>query len=91
MSCGTQVIATDIPPLRETLGRAASFYDTEDRARLAWLAEQAFTGVLPDRAAAFVPPSWADSGAAVVHSLRQALAEVTGRTTPPAGVQSQRV
>lgn len=69
MACGTQVIATDIPPLRETLDRTAAFYDPHRGTQLAWLAEQALTGRLPDRASAFRPPSWPEAGKALVETF----------------------
>jgi glycosyltransferase involved in cell wall biosynthesis len=73
MACGSQVIATDVPPLRETLGGAASFYDPRSGEALIDLAEQALTGRLPDRARTFRPPTWPDSGRLMVETLRKAM------------------
>lgn len=62
MACGCQVISTDIPPLRETLGETAAFYDPNHGTQLAALAEKALAGCLPDRARAFQPPTWSEAG-----------------------------
>ncbi len=72
MACGCQVIATDIPPLRETLGEAAAFYDPNRGTQLAALAEEALAGCLPDRARAFQPPTWPEAG----HRLFETLSTV---------------
>lgn len=82
LSCGSQVVATDIPPLRETLGQAASFYDPADGERLAALAEASLGGRLADRSKSFAPPSWSDSGRAIVDALHRALPTFTISTTP---------
>lgn len=73
MACGCQVIATDIPPLRETLGEAVAFYDPNCGTQLAALAEEAVTGCLPDRARAFRAPTWTEAG----HRLFETLSTVT--------------
>lgn len=73
LACGTQVIATDIPPLRETLGPAASFYDPYRGDQLADLAGKALTGQLPDRAASFRPPTWLDAGRKLLGVLTDAI------------------
>jgi glycosyltransferase involved in cell wall biosynthesis len=62
MTCGCQVIATDIPPLRETLGEHAVFYDPSNGDMLADYAAQALRGYLPDRARTFRPPTWLQAG-----------------------------
>lgn len=80
LACGSQVIATDIPPLRETLGQAASFYDPASGVQLADLAEAALTGRLADRAGAFRAPSWSDSGRAIVATLSQAKTATPARS-----------
>lgn len=72
MACGCQVIATDIPPLRETLGEAAAFYDPNRGTQLAALAEEALAGCLPDRARTFQPPTWPEAG----HRLFETLSTV---------------
>jgi glycosyltransferase involved in cell wall biosynthesis len=73
LACGCQVIATDIPPLRETLGRHAFFYDPAGGELLAALAAQALAGRLPDGARGFRPPSWSDAGRALFDTLAQVL------------------
>ena len=73
MACGTEVIATDIPPLRETLGSSAHFYPPHDGALLAQAAEAALTGTLPSRARSFTPPAWERSGRLLVDSWQRAL------------------
>ena len=72
MSCGCQVIATDIPPLRETLGEHAVFYDSDSGTALAEYAEQALRGCLPDRTRTFRPPTWPQAG----HRLFETLSAV---------------
>lgn len=74
MACGGQVIATDIPPLRETLGPAATFYDLTDGDQLAKLATAALTGRLDDRARLHEPQTWADSGRRIINVLERAMA-----------------
>ncbi|MGH3328957.1 MAG: glycosyltransferase family 4 protein [Streptomycetales bacterium] len=76
MACGCQVIATDIPPLRETLGDAATFYNPTSGAQLAALAADALTGHLPDRARAFRPPTWPEAGRRLFHTLSTAAQDV---------------
>jgi glycosyltransferase involved in cell wall biosynthesis len=73
MACGTQVVATDIPPLRETLGLAASFYDPNSGEGLARLAAAALTGTLANRTRLFRPPAWPTSGRQLVDALSRAL------------------
>lgn len=73
MACGAQVIATDIPPLRETLGPAASFYHPTDGARLAALAAAALNGQLQDRARLHQPQTWANSGGRIIDVLARAM------------------
>ncbi|MGH3908842.1 MAG: glycosyltransferase family 4 protein [Pseudonocardiaceae bacterium] len=75
MACGCQVIATDIPPLRETLGESAAFYDPNSGAALAAYAEDALGGCLSDRARVFHPPTWSQAG----HRLFEALSAATQR------------
>lgn len=84
LATGAQVIATGIPPLRETLGQAASFYDPSDGQALADLAQQALAGRLPDPARLFRPPAWPDSARALVTTLRSTLA-CHATETKPAG------
>ena len=72
LACGTRVVATDIPALRETLGDAAHFYPTWEPARLVELVSDALSDRLPR------PPivggrSWEASGALLVESLGRAL------------------
>lgn len=74
MACGSQVIATDIPPLRETLGPAASFYDLTDGEQLAKLSAAALIGCLEDRARLHEPQTWADSGHRIISVLERAMA-----------------
>lgn len=81
LACGTRVVATDIPALRETLGDAAHFYPARDPARLAGLVCDALSGRLP-------PPSatgaqgWEASGALLVKSLGRALDGAARRASP---------
>jgi hypothetical protein len=73
MACGAEVIASDIPPLRETLGSHAHFYPAHDPAALRRLiAASAEGGSMPRRAAGFRPPRWEASAALLERSLRLA-------------------
>jgi glycosyltransferase involved in cell wall biosynthesis len=72
LACGTRVVATDIPALRETLGTAALFYAADDSARLAALVRDALAGRLP-RQVAVTAQGWDMSGALLVKSLGRAL------------------
>jgi glycosyltransferase involved in cell wall biosynthesis len=73
MACGTEVIATDIPPLRETLGDSAHFYPAYDGAALTEAARAALADTLPHRAQTFEPPTWERSGRLLVDSWLRAL------------------
>lgn len=72
MACGCPVIATDIPPLRESLGQHAVFYPAESAAALVTYAAHALGGRLSDRVRGFQPPTWPQAG----HRLFQALSTV---------------
>ncbi len=74
LACGAEVIAGDIPPLRETLGSHAHFYPAHDPAAFrALIAASAGDGSRPRRAAGFRPPRWEASAALLEQSLRRAL------------------
>jgi len=73
LACGSHVIATDIPPLRETLGEAASFYSPTAGDELAALAEAALTGRLPESTRPYQPPLWADAARKLVDVLSDAI------------------
>lgn len=81
LACGSQVIATSIPPLRETLGSAAFFYPPAAGDQLADLARAAYQGQLPDRASLFAPPTWRLSAEALMEALSRALAVTAGPPT----------
>lgn len=73
-ACGTQVIGTDIPALRETLDGSAHFYQPGDGTRLVALVMEALSGRLPCLPAQ--PPSfaWESSGELLVRALARAMA-----------------
>lgn len=71
MACGCPVIATDIPPLREILGNAASYYHQAAGGELARLAGQALAGGIRDRAGMFQPPSWHSAGRRLARALSE--------------------
>ena len=71
LACGTEVICTDIPALRETLDGYAHFYRPDDTATLARLVDDALRGTLPRRAPGFPVPLWRESARALVGSLRR--------------------
>lgn len=75
LACGTEVIATDIPPLRETVGTCGHFYPPEDPLAMVTLAEAALRGRLPQRAPMFRAPTWHDAGGLLVDSWRRSLGE----------------
>ncbi|MGH3631969.1 MAG: glycosyltransferase family 4 protein, partial [Sciscionella sp.] len=79
LACGSQVIATDIPALRESLGESAHFYPAQDAATFVALARDALRGCLPDRAARPPTADWATSGASLIRALSRALDD-----SPPA-------
>lgn len=83
LACGCPVIATDIAPLREVLGDAASYYHPVAGAEMARLAAAALAGHLRNGADAFSPPSWSDGG----RHLAQIL---SGVAACPAGPGSGR-
>jgi glycosyltransferase involved in cell wall biosynthesis len=75
LACGTQVIATDIPPLRENLGACAHFYAPNSGVDMVALAVRGLSGSLTDRSKSFRPLSWQGSG----RRLFDVLSEVTAR------------
>ncbi|GAB3170747.1 hypothetical protein GCM10027059_37740 [Myceligenerans halotolerans] len=77
MACGTEVIATDIPPLRETLGGFAHFYRLEDAGQFQALVARALDGSLPSRSGEYRAPTWQDAGELLVASWERALAELS--------------
>jgi glycosyltransferase involved in cell wall biosynthesis len=74
VACGCPVVATDIPPLREILGDAASYYDPASGAALTRLAAAALAGHLRGGAGACCPPSWTESGQQLARVLSKAAA-----------------
>jgi glycosyltransferase involved in cell wall biosynthesis len=72
LACGCPVIATDIPPLREVLGAAASYYNPFSGTEMTQLATAALTGHLRTGADAFSPPSWAEAGTRLARVLSAA-------------------
>jgi glycosyltransferase involved in cell wall biosynthesis len=73
LSCGSQVIATDIPPLRETVGPGGHFYAPTDATALVRLAGAALAGSLPPGAGSYTPPSWNRSGALLTDAWMRAV------------------
>jgi glycosyltransferase involved in cell wall biosynthesis len=73
LACRCEVIATDIPALRETLGEFAHFYAPSDAETLVRLTAAALDERLGHRAASFSPPRWEDAGARLVEVLGIAL------------------
>jgi glycosyltransferase involved in cell wall biosynthesis len=80
MACGCQVIATDIPAHRETLGDCATLYPPDRADLLGEYAALALAGRLPDRASRFRPASRALAGERLFRALTRALAASTGQT-----------
>jgi glycosyltransferase involved in cell wall biosynthesis len=75
LACGTEVVATGIPPLMETVGACGHFYPPEDPQAMVTLAEAALRGHLPQRASAFRAPTWHDAGGLLVDSWKRSLSE----------------
>jgi glycosyltransferase involved in cell wall biosynthesis len=73
MACGSRVIATDIPSLRETLGSAASYYSPTSGSQFVRLAEEAFADSLPNYSSTFRPPTWPDAGRRLLGTLEQVI------------------
>jgi glycosyltransferase involved in cell wall biosynthesis len=73
LACGTRVIATDIPALRETLGSSAHFYPAHDDVRLVHLVRDALTDRLPRPPDRPHTTGWESSGALVIRALAHAL------------------
>lgn len=69
LCCGTEVIVTDIAPLRETLGEAAHRYALDDGAGLSALCWQALSGRLERRAHRAAPPDWDVAAQAIQQAL----------------------
>jgi glycosyltransferase involved in cell wall biosynthesis len=74
LACGCPVIATDIPPLRETLGSAANFYDPTSGEELVQLVAAALKAHRPDQPHTFRPPSWPDAAQRLIGALEGAMA-----------------
>lgn len=62
LACGTEVIAPNIPALRETLGEYAHFYNLDDGEGFARLCHVALLGDLTIRAHGFRAPTWDQVG-----------------------------
>lgn len=73
LACGCSVIATDIPPLREVLGDAASYYNPASGAEMTGLATAALAGHLRNGSDAFSPPSWTEAGRHLARILSRAV------------------
>jgi len=74
LACGSEVIATRIPALRETVGRHAHYYDPDDRDALVKSAVDVLTEAVPRRGVGFRAPSWDDSARKLVKSWQLSLA-----------------
>ena len=72
-ACGTQVIGTDIPALRETLAGTAHFYRPGDASRLVALVMDALSGRLPLIPSRPLPFAWESSGSLLVRALERAM------------------
>jgi glycosyltransferase involved in cell wall biosynthesis len=79
LTCGSEVIATDIPGMRETLGGSGHLYRVSDAPAFVDLTAQALTGELPRKAASFVPLTWEDAAT----RLAGALGIPTAESSPP--------
>jgi glycosyltransferase involved in cell wall biosynthesis len=77
LACGTEVIATDIPPLRETIGACGHFYPPDDPHAMVALAEAALGARLPHRAPKFRAPTWDDAGRLLVDSWQRSLGDTS--------------
>ena len=77
LACGTEVIATDIPPLRETIGTCGHFYPPDDPQAMVALAKAALCARLPQRAPRFRAPTWHDAGRLLVNSWQRSLGETS--------------
>ena len=91
LACGCEVIAADIPALRETAGGRPHFHPVDDAAALAYLCAEALAGHLPQRAAGFQVPTWADAAGRLLSTVRAGLANASlintrldGAPGPPA-------
>lgn len=68
-ACGCEVITTDIPAFRETVGDIAHMYPSHRGDILSQLAIRALSGKLPKRSAHFTPWSWDESGRALARAV----------------------
>jgi glycosyltransferase involved in cell wall biosynthesis len=82
LACGCEVIAADIPSLRETAGRCLHFHPVDDDAAFAYLCAEAFAGRLPKRAPDFEVPTWAESADRLLDAVRAGLTAANGLTSP---------
>lgn len=73
LACGAEVIAADIPALRETAGPHAHFCPTGDEAALVALCSAAYAGRLPARSEAYRPPRWSTTAQRLVRVVTAAL------------------
>jgi glycosyltransferase involved in cell wall biosynthesis len=78
LACRCEVIVTDIPAFRETLGDAARYFAAEDADGFVDLARQALTGTAAPLAPAFRPYSWHESA----KDLHRMLAETWQSLSP---------
>ena len=77
LACGCEVIAADIPSLRETAGGRPHFHAVDDAAALAYLCAEALGGRLPRRAAGFQIPTWAATAERLLSTIRAGLANAS--------------
>jgi glycosyltransferase involved in cell wall biosynthesis len=80
LTCGAEVIATDIQGMRETLYGSGHLYQVNDAFAMVELTVQALTGMLSRKAASFVPTTWEDA------AIR--LAKALGISTPESTLAS---
>jgi glycosyltransferase involved in cell wall biosynthesis len=73
LACGSEVIASDIPALRETAGAHAHYHRPGDEQELVTLCKAAYAGALPARSGTFRAPRWSTTAACLVETVLAAL------------------
>jgi glycosyltransferase involved in cell wall biosynthesis len=77
LSCGCEVIATDLPAIREVAGDHAHYFPNDDLESLAKLLQEAFDSNLPKRADKFVNYfSWEKSAEVLAKGLLSSLIQL---------------
>ena len=84
LACGGEVIAADVPALRETTGAHAHRHAVHDPNALVRLCDDALSGRLPARAPGFPVPTWSTAARRWLFAVCSAVDNVSAGSVVPA-------